>query len=203
MLWRKLQGATARGADETLGKCQKRGKEEQRVFFKIKIASATVTDLQRRTRELLARLHPPTHAPDLHDHSKVLAAQRPLSHHDAVGYDMAAALLEDKSDDFYDAIVQFRRANTQLCVAPESSYIGGFDRSLRRGQNGSNINNDEASNAGDARCQPAYTLDERLFPVPVDGTLHDRHGPDSTCAIDPLKQLVRVSLPIRPQQQHR
>ncbi|KAJ7394741.1 hypothetical protein OS493_000571 [Desmophyllum pertusum] len=114
-----------------------------------------------------------------------------------LGYDWIAGLLDNTSylserpDDFFDDLKEFRRVNRGDCFGTtisERPYSPlKFTPSRTTQGNTENV----------VSCDNAYTLNERLFAVPI-------HGPETACSVCHTKQeseyetegsYVRVSVP--------
>lgn len=114
-----------------------------------------------------------------------------------LGYDWIAGLLDNTSylserpDDFFDELKEFRRVNKEDCFGTtlsERPYTPLKFTPTR---------NTEGNKEDAVTCENAYTLNERLFPVPI-------HGPEASCSVCHTKpeseyetegSYVRVSVP--------
>ncbi|XP_022803825.1 migration and invasion-inhibitory protein-like [Stylophora pistillata] len=93
-----------------------------------------------------------------------------------LGYDWIAGLLDNTSylserpDDFLDELKEFRRVNKEDCLGTtlsERPYTPLKFTPTR---------NTEGNKEDAVTCENAYTLNERLFPVPI-------HGPEASCSV--------------------
>ena len=104
--------------------------------------------------------------------------------------------LDSQPESYFEELAQFRKINKRECTsqfpAAARAAASAYDTLSAPAPPGDH-------NKTAHPCQPAYRVDERLYPVLIASSLHSQHDPDE-CVEDPLKQLVRVSLPIQSQQ---
>lgn len=114
-----------------------------------------------------------------------------------LGYDWIAGLLDNTSylserpDDFFDDLKEFRRVNKEDCFGTTFSERPYTPLKLTPSRSTQSNKEDVVS------CDNAYTLNERLFAVPI-------HGPETPCSVCHTKResefetegsYVRVTVP--------
>jgi hypothetical protein len=149
------------------------------------------------------------------DQSQRLSQMRPAHFRDpipVVGYDVADGSLKHNmhrlqaiSVDQLAELARFRQYNRDQCISIHSHVYSGPAlhqvtpaEPLQRPACPDSDGDDQEAHTEVPWCNPAYTLDSRLFPVVNRETTHAVHvhtGTAELCQDSPMKKFVRVSIP--------
>eukprot|EP00112_Aurelia_sp_Birch-Aquarium-sp1_P012896 Seg2718.4 transcript_id=Seg2718.4/GoldUCD/mRNA.D3Y31 product="Migration and invasion-inhibitory protein" protein_id=Seg2718.4/GoldUCD/D3Y31 len=101
-----------------------------------------------------------------------------------LGYDWIAGLLDNESnvtdepEKYFEDIKEFRRVNRDECINSKSlvDTCSTSDRLTPTRFEGKSCNKENLGSGKDICCGSTYTIDNRLYPVPI-------HGPYSQCPV--------------------